>query len=77
MKVVRLSVLRTGRIYPLRDIPGTHFCYRLSRPQAHRAARRIISIKTAVTPSGTESAIFRLVAQCINQMHHRVPNKLN
>ena len=26
MKVVRLSVLRTGRLYPLGNIPGTHFC---------------------------------------------------
>jgi len=26
MKVVRLSALRTGRLYPLGNIPGTHFC---------------------------------------------------
>jgi hypothetical protein len=26
MKVVRLSALLTGRLYPLRSIPGTHFC---------------------------------------------------
>jgi len=26
MKVVRLSSLRTGRLYPLGNIPGTHFC---------------------------------------------------
>jgi len=26
MKVVRLSVLRTDRLYPPEDIPGTHFC---------------------------------------------------
>jgi hypothetical protein len=26
MKVVRLSALRTGRIYPPGKIPGTHFC---------------------------------------------------
>ena len=26
MKVVRLSALRTGRIYPPGNIPGTHFC---------------------------------------------------
>jgi len=26
MKVVRLSALRTGRIYPPGDIPGTLFC---------------------------------------------------
>ena len=26
MKMVRLSVLRTGRFYPTGNIPGTHFC---------------------------------------------------
>jgi hypothetical protein len=26
MKVVRLSDLRTGRLYPPRDISGNHFC---------------------------------------------------
>jgi hypothetical protein len=26
MKVVRLSALRTGRLYPSGKIPGTHFC---------------------------------------------------
>jgi hypothetical protein len=26
MNVVRLSALRTGRIYPPGNIPGTHFC---------------------------------------------------
>jgi len=27
-----LSALHTGRLYPPGGIPGTHFCYRLSRP---------------------------------------------
>jgi hypothetical protein len=40
-QVVRMSALRTGRLYPPGNIPGTHFCYRLSRPQGHRAAGRI------------------------------------
>ena len=26
MKVVRLSALRTGRLYTTANIPGTHFC---------------------------------------------------
>ena len=39
MKVVRLSALRTGRIYPQGNIPGTYFCQRLSRPQGHSAGR--------------------------------------
>ena len=45
MKVVRLSALRTGRFLPPGNIPGTHFCWRLSGPQGHSAARRIMSMK--------------------------------
>jgi hypothetical protein len=30
MKVVTLSALRTGRLYPPGNIPGTQFCYRYS-----------------------------------------------
>jgi hypothetical protein len=45
MKVVRLSALRTGRLYPPGNIPGTHFCSRLSRPQGHSATERIMSMK--------------------------------
>jgi len=30
---------------PLGNLPGTHFCYRLSRPQGHSGAGRIMSMK--------------------------------
>jgi hypothetical protein len=33
IKLVRLSAIRTGRLYP-QEYPGTHF-ERLSRPRAH------------------------------------------
>ena len=42
MKVLRLSALRTGHLYPPGNIPGTPFCKRLSRPQGHSAAGRIM-----------------------------------
>jgi len=38
LKVVRLSSLSTGKLYPPENIPLTHFCYRLSQPQGHSAA---------------------------------------
>ena len=71
MKVVRLSALRTGRLYPPGNIPGTHFCQRLGRPQGHNAAGRIMSMKKI---QRIEPATFRLVAQCLNQLRYRVPH---
>jgi len=47
MKMVRLSALRIGRLYPPGNIPGTHFCYRLSVPQGNSAAGRIMSMKNS------------------------------
>jgi len=45
MKVVKLSALGTGRLYTPGNMPGTHFCYRLSRPQGHSGAGRNMSMK--------------------------------
>jgi hypothetical protein len=36
MKVVRLWALRTGVLHPPGNIPGTHFCLRMSQPQCPR-----------------------------------------
>jgi len=59
MKISRMSSLRTGLLYPPGNIPGTHFCYILSRPQDHGAV-------------GIEPATLRFVSQCLNQSRHRV-----
>ena len=58
MKVWRLSVVRTGRLNPPGKIPGTHFCYRLSRPQGHSAAG-LGQWKIPMTQSGIEPATFQ------------------
>ena len=55
MKVARLSALRTGRFLPPGNIPGTHFCQRLSRPQGHSAARRIMSMKNSSDTIGNRT----------------------
>ena len=41
----------------------------MRQPQGHSAAGRIMSI----TPSGIKPATFRVVSQCFNHIHHRVP----
>jgi len=42
-----LSALRTGRLYPLGNAPGTHLCEILSRLQGHTAAGRFMSLKNS------------------------------
>jgi len=41
MKVVRLSAVRAGRLYPAGNIPGTHFSEMLNQPQGHSVAGRL------------------------------------
>ena len=55
MKVVSLSAQGTGRLYPPENIPGTHFCYRLSRLQDHSAAGRIMSMKVSNNTIGNRT----------------------
>jgi len=67
MKVVRLSFLHTGRLYPTGNIPGTYFFWKLSQPQGHSAAGRMMSMKSATDTIGNQ------IAQCLNQLPHSVP----
>jgi len=53
--VVGLSALHTGRLHPPGNIPGTHFCLRLSRPQYHSGARRIMSMKISNDTMGNRT----------------------
>jgi len=52
-------VSRTHRpSLPPGNIPGTHFCYRLSQPQGHSVAGRIMSMKNSNDTIGNQTCDF-------------------
>jgi hypothetical protein len=70
MKVVRLSALCTGHLYPPGNIPKYSWYSFLLQNEG------LCQWKIPMTPSRIEPATFRLVAQCLNHMRHRVPRIL-
>jgi hypothetical protein len=69
MKVVKMSALRTGCLYPL---PQKISLLLISvRGWVHMPGR-IISMKNSNTSSGIEPATFRFIAQDLNQLRHQV-----
>jgi hypothetical protein len=57
---------------PQGNIPGTHFCHRMSRPKGHSATGKIISMKKSSDTIGNRSRDLPVCSAV--PLRHGVPN---
>ena len=75
-KVARLSALCTGCLYS-QEIPLIHVCVRAWGDPRAIGWSEESQWKIPMTPSGIESMTFQLVAKCLNQLQHHVPQSVS
>jgi hypothetical protein len=81
-QILRQSAHESGKVVstthwlplPPGNIPGTHFCWRLSRPLGHSATGRIMSMKKSSDTIGNQTRDLPVCSAMPQPLCHCVPH---